>query len=191
MRITKISQLPWKPEGLVLDPYAGNRRWWKGIDTNCESLRVVFVDKHYLGDGNILQDAAHLTFPDRYFDQIWADPPHLIRRSPFSPTSRFYRCSNKTPEQPTGYFGTYPTREALQSEWSAVAKELARVIKPTGFLVWKSIDNAKTISQCCNYDDLKMLTPCWKLVEELRFPSVMSWSSAETLYTKWVLEANF
>lgn len=188
MRITRISQLPWKPQGLVLDPYAGNRRWWKGLDTNCDVLTVIFVDKYFVGEGNDIQDASHLDFPDETFDQIWADPPHLIRKSPFAPSSRFYRCSNLTPEQPSGYFGTYPTREALRSEWSTTARELARVIKPSGFLVWKSIDKAKTAAQCCNYTDLDVLRPYWELISELRFPSVMSWSTAETVYTKWRLK---
>lgn len=179
MRITKISQLPWKPDGVILDPFAGNKRWWKGLNN-----KVVFVDK-YTTNVDVVADAASLPFNNETFDQIWADPPHLIRKSPFKPSSRFYRCSNLTEPQPLGYFGVYPSRDVLRLEWSAIAKELARVCKPNGFMVWKSIDGAKTIAQCCNYGDLDCLRPYWTLVDELRTPSCMSWSSATTIYTKW------
>lgn len=180
MRITKISQLPWKPEGLIIDPYAGHKRWWKGTEAN-----VVFVDKFFQEPGVIAADASALPFADATFDQAWCDPPHLIRKSPFKPTSRFYKCSGLTADRPSGYFGTYPTRDDLRKEWTAVAKELHRVVKPFGTMVWKSIDKAKTVSQCCNYEDLECLRPHWILVGEVRYPSVMTWSTAETIYTLW------
>jgi len=180
-RVTKISHLPWKPQGHILDPYAGNKRWW--IGTNAD---VTFTDKYFCATGVLQADVGNLPFPDNTFDEIWADPPHLIRKSAFKPSSRFFKCSSLTPDQPIGYFGVYPTRYAVHDDWSAAAKELNRVCKDGGFLIWKSITGAKTKSQCVNRDDLDCLRPYWEQIDELSYPSVMSWSTATTIYTKWV-----
>ncbi len=184
-RITRIAQLPsdWLPFGRVIDPYAGHRSWWRGWDM----ADVTFTDKFFHENGNLNADARFLPFPDGWFDQGWVDPPHLIRKSPFVATSRMFRRSMATDvTQKHGYFGTYPDRQSLRTEWAEVANELHRVLTPGGVLVWKSIDKAKTASKCVNYQDLlDTVSPYFRLVDELRFPSVMSWSTAETVYTRW------
>ena len=174
MRITRINQLPWKPEGMILDPYSGSRCWWKGTTAN-----VVFVDRYFVLPGGIQASVVSLPFVDGTFDQVWADPPHLIRKSPFKTSSVF---GGKLGQ---GRFGAYPTRDVVHDEWTKASQELWRVTKPDAVLVWKSIDGAKTVSQCVNNGDLACLEACWKLEEELRFPSVISWSTATTVYTRW------
>ena len=136
-RLTKISQLPWRPSGLILDPYAGSRCWWKGLDTS----RVVFVDRYFVTPGAIQADAAQLPFADGTFDEVWADPPHWIRRSPFRHKvgATATAWSRHVPNREHGYYGTYPTRKHVIDEWTAVARELHRVTKPAAHLVWKSL----------------------------------------------------
>lgn len=194
-RITKISQLPWTPRGLVLDPYAGSRCWWKGTQTDGKwpyaTCFVVFVDKYFALPGTIIADATKLPFADCTFDEVWADPPHWIRKSPLKRTCNFVNAtatawSRHATDMTHGYFGAYPTRQVLRAEWAAVAAELHRVTKRNANLTWKSIDGAKTVSQCCNVDDLlDCLTPYWDMIGIEVFPSCVSWSSAKVLWSRW------
>jgi len=185
-RITKISQLPWVPRGLVLDPYAGSRCWWAGTAAD-----VVFTDKFFILPGTIRADASNLPFDNGVFDEVWADPPHWIRKSPPKRTCNFVNAtatawSRHADNRAHGYFGAYPTRDALRTEWKAVALELHRVTKPGAFLTWKSIYGAKTVAQCCSADDLMdCLSPRWEFVDFRAFPSCVSWSNADTLWSRW------
>lgn len=185
-RVTKICQLPWEPQGLILDPYAGSRCWWKGIDA-----RVIFVDKFFATSNTVMADATMLPFSAGTFDEVWADPPHWIRKSPLKRTCNFVNAtatawSRHATNREHGYFGAYPTRVALRDEWAAVAHELHRVTKLRAFLTWKSIDGAKTKAQCCDFDDLiSSLSPRWTLVDTRKFPSCVSWSSATTVWSRW------
>jgi hypothetical protein len=185
-RVTKISQMPWQPHGLILDPYAGSRCWWKGTRYN-----VVFTDKFFASPGVIIADASQLPFADNTFDEVWADPPHWIRKSPLKRTYNFVGAtatawSRHALDRDHGYFGAYPTRDALRAEWLAVAKELSRVTKPEAYLTWKYIDGAKTVSQCCNSADTETcLSPYWNLIDAVCYPSCVSWSTAITVWSRW------
>ena len=155
--------------GLILDPYAGNMRWWKGT-----SAHVIFCDRFICLPGVIQATVTQLPFQDEMFDQVWADPPHFIRRSRFAPS-----CA-------LSHFGAYPTREAVHAEWTAAGKELWRVTKPGADLIWKSITGAKTASQCVCDADLEWLRPYWQQVDYFSRRSRVKWSSAQTVYTRWV-----
>jgi hypothetical protein len=181
----RIKDLPWKPSGLVLDPFAGKRQWWKGVDT-----KVVFVDRWYHEPGTICASVSNLPFADATFDQAWADPPHFIRKSPlknsrFGAENRHYQSRGQSGDGRC-YFGAYPTRDEARLEWLTAAMELHRVIKPNGTLVWKSITGAKTVSQCVNDDDLMFcLTPWWDIAGYVTTKSRVTWSSASTVHTLW------
>ena len=168
--VKRLSDLPWTiPPGLILDPYAGRKLWWKGLDT----ANVVFVDRHVVSPGMIKASVVNLPFHNEQFAAVFADPPHFIRRSPFSPTCRL------------GHFGAYPNRTAVHVEWTLAAAELHRVTKPKAIMVWKSIDGAKTHDQCVNDDDLVCLTDWWSLTDKIKQPSRVPWSSAQTVFTLW------
>lgn len=165
-----LKDLPFKiSDGLILDPYAGNRVWWKGLDEKS----VTFVDKFVVGSGVVQASVEALPFAANTFDQVCADPPHFIRKSSFAPS-----CA-------LGHFGAYPTRPDLHREWTAASGELSRVTKSGSTLLLKTIDGAKTVSQCVCNDDLKCFEREWKLAEEYRIRSRVPWSSAWTVFTLW------
>lgn len=165
-----LKDLPFKiSDGLILDPYAGNRVWWKGLN----GKQVTFVDKFVGGSGNTLASVDALPFGPETFVQICADPPHFIRKSSFAPS-----CA-------LGHFGAYPTRADVHREWTGASAEFARVSRVGASLILKTIDGAKTASQCVCNDDLKCFEREWKLAEEYRIRSRVPWSSAWTVFTLW------
>lgn len=182
----RIKDLPWKPEGLVLDPFGGKRQWWRGVDA-----KVVYVDRYYYEPGTVCASVTALPFADATFDQAWADPPHFIRKSPLK-NSRFGADNRRRGQygewvgEGRCYFGAYPTRDVVRMEWIGAARELHRVVKPGGALVWKSITGAKTESQCVNDDDLvRCLEPWWDIAGYVSTKSRVTWSSARTVHTLW------
>lgn len=193
-RITRICQLPWTPRGHVLDPYAGSRCWWKGTQTDGKwpaTCLVTFVDRYFALPGTVIASAVQLPFRDYAFNEVWADPPHWIRKSPLKRTRNFVNAtatawSRHATDRTHGYFGAYPTRDVLRTEWAAVALELHRVTRPNANMTWKSIDGAKTVAQCVNAQDLlDCLSPYWDLLDIISYPSCVSWSSAQTLWSRW------
>lgn len=165
-----LKELPFKiSDGPILDPYAGNRVWWKGLEKN-----VTYADRFVAAlPGTVQADVRNLPFGDGVFDQICADPPHFIRKSKFSESCVL------------SHFGAYPTRSDVHEEWRRGSRELHRVTRRGGTLIWKTIDKAKTISQCVNNDDLECLSDHWKRMEEYRIRSRVPWSSAWTVFTLW------
>lgn len=178
----RIKDLPWEPSGLILDPFAGRKKWWIGADLI--GARLIFVDRYYIEPGTICASVTKLPFQDASFDQVWADPPHLIRKYPMK-NSIFVGKDKKTAGTGRCYFGTYPSRAAVHAEWSAAAAELHRVTKQGGILVWKSIDGAKTVNQCINDSDLTCLTPWWTPIDRVSARSRVTWSTARVVYTLW------
>lgn len=166
-----LKDLPFKiSEGKILDPYASNGAWWKGLDIS----HVTFVDKFVARvPGTIQASVEALPFGDGVFDQIVADPPHFIRKSKFAPS-----CA-------LSHFGSYPTRDAVRREWREAGREFRRVSKVRSELLLKTIDGAKTVNQCVNNEDLECFSECWKKMEEYRIRSRVPWSSAWTVFTLW------
>ncbi len=180
-----LKDLGWVSEyGRVLDPYASRRRWWEGLDTQ----RTVFTDRYDVQTpGTVQASVTQLPFAANTFQQVCADPPHFIRKSKFKGSSRFASSSTEG----RTYFGAYPTRDALLTEWVEAAYELHRVTIPNATLIWKSIDGAKTVSQCCcNTDRDITLSEYWTLMDEIQVPSAMPWSSANTVFSLWMRRNN-
>jgi len=167
--IISIKECPFPiTSGLIIDPYAGNRQWWKGV-----KARVIWCDKFVMSPGVIQADVQHLPFRNGVFDQVVADPPHFIRRSRFAPSCQL------------SHFGAYPTHAAVTQEWTMAARELSRVTRPHATMIWKSITGAKTVNQCVSDRDLECLAPYWARVDYFSRPSRVKWSSAQTVYTYW------
>ena len=168
-RIRVISQLPWKPAGLCLDPFASEMKWWVGVRSLFEDYKVVYSDINPSSDEVVQADAANLPFPDVSFDQIWADPPHLIRNDVKHWTKGYAR------------FGNYKNRKELETLWPIWAKEFHRVCKET--LVLKTVDGGD--HRVIKRADLKMFEPYWTKIDEVQSKTSPGWSKTITLYTKW------
>ena len=168
-RITRICQLPWKPVGRILDPFAGEKKWWLGSD-----IIPIFSDLNPQRLDVIQADAAHLPFPDHNFDQVWADPPHIIKQG-FGKSNPMYIR-----------FGTYKTRTDCNEKWTAWAKEFARL---SPWLCLKTIDGGNPI-WCVTAADLQPFHNIWHLEETVRTKTSPGWSKAFTLYTRWSRRAN-
>ncbi|MEG0692429.1 MAG: methyltransferase [Oscillospiraceae bacterium] len=111
--------------------------------------RVLFMDirqiKTKLCDGrdfevspDIVGDFAEIPLEDNIFNMVVFDPPHLLRNTGKSKFADLYGSLNEK-ARPTGYqqikYG------ALYSDWQDMLKqgfaECFRVLKPSGFLIFK------------------------------------------------------
>ena len=166
--IRNIQDLPWKPYGKVLDPFAGLKRWWVGVDTS----GVTFGDLHPQTDEVLQADAAALPFPDAAFDEVWADPPHLIRNDVKHWTKGYAR------------FGNYRNRAELERLWPVWSAEFARVVHYAGILVLKTLDGGDY--RVVKASDLALFETCWRQVDVVKSKTSPGWSRTITLYTRWV-----
>jgi hypothetical protein len=91
---------------------------------------------------DIVMDNTDLRFPDHYFDQIYYDPPHVIRRASDLKWLIFfqnYRKEHESRKSP-GFFdryGSWRSKEEFLENIKGVNREFYRCLKPDGRLFVK------------------------------------------------------
>ena len=92
---------------------------------------------------DIVMDARNLKFPIGYFDQIYCDPPHLIRGSPINWQSI---KASRARHQKYGWhdmfqrYGLWTSRKEWVAFVSDTNKEFHRCLKENGRLYYKITD---------------------------------------------------
>lgn len=148
-----------------LDACCGNREWWRGKNKS----RVVFVDKLIEVKPSIVADFTVLPFKDDCFEEIWFDPPHLIRND-------LKHWTNKS--EALKKFGNWPTRRSWESALDAVNVEFSRVASSACRLIVKIIDGKDR--RVTKRSDLSRLTRWTGTFSDRR--SGMGWSSNRTVW---------
>jgi hypothetical protein len=86
----------------------------------------------------IVMDARDLKFPDNYFDEIYCDPPHFIRKN--GTVSKMIinrRLDGKRSPDPITRYGVWKNIEEWYDFIEKTNNEFCRVIKPNGILHYK------------------------------------------------------
>ena len=148
--------------GLILDPTCGPASWWDEFP----DARVIKCDIRNPEAADVIGDAAALPFQDAVFDEIWCDPPHLIRKATWA---------GKANPRYTRY-GLWNTRSLWEAFLDNVNGEFLRVLKPDGRLIMKVINGADR--RVIKRDDLDRLT-LWRVDNE------EVWKSPIPLSTCW------
>lgn len=144
--------------GLILDPTCGPASWWDEFPY----ARVIKCDIRNPEAADVIGDATALPFQDAVFDEIWCDPPHLIRNDTKNWNPTYLR------------YGHWPTRHTWERFLDDVNGEFLRVLKPDGRLVMKIINGTDYRVIKCN--DLDRLT-LWQTRDEEVWKSGAPWST--------------
>jgi len=117
---------------------------------------------------DIVMDARDLKFPDNYFDQIYCDPPHLIRKAPLHYRIKEVRrlSGRRSPDAFTRY-GWWKTNEEWFDFIEKTNKEFHRCLKKDGLLYYKITE----AGGCTKPSDLIERMTNFELVEDKTNPS--------------------
>jgi hypothetical protein len=152
---------------IALEPCCGARREWKSI----KPLNTIHGDKLIEVAPQIVLDFTNLPFRDNSFDQLFWDPPHLIRND----VKHFNKAYLK--------FGNWKTRKEWISALEHVNVEFFRVGRPKAVLFTKIIDGKDR--RVTKIKDLDLLT-LWEISEQSIRPSSVGWSTCNTVNTTFV-----
>lgn len=113
------------------------------LDATCSYARVwpkhatIRIDIRPETKPDIVMDAKDLKFPDNYFDEIDADPPHLKRKGPHKTESQKRRLSGRTSPGFWQRYGSWESKEDWLYFVEKTNMEFYRVLKPNGILNYK------------------------------------------------------
>ena len=152
---------------VVLDACCGQKTWWKGRDTT----HVVFLDIQESAQPSVRGTMIALPFRDHVFDEIWCDPPHLIRNDVKHWNPVYLR------------YGRWRTRTEWTTAIAAIGPEFARVAHQDALLVMKIIDGSTdTHKRTIQLDDLLPLEAYWDCTNVEYAKTKVPWSSAFTVF---------
>ena len=116
---------------------------------------------------DIVGDIRKTEFPDNYFDEIYLDPPHMIRKDlmhfPHDIMAIKRRLSGRRTPHMFDRYGVFKTRKEWIDFVKQTNKELLRILKPTGRVIYKATfsENNKLIKRV----DLNLMTN-FKVIDE-------------------------
>ena len=120
---------------LVLDATCSWSKVWPKFAT-------VRIDIRPEAHPDILMDARNLKFPNAFFDAIYCDPPHIIRKNGnVSAAARIARLRRGHSDKNFfDRFGLWSSRAEWLDFLDKTDKEFARCLKPVGLLHYKVTD---------------------------------------------------
>ena len=144
------------------------------LDATCSFSKIwpkfatVRIDVRPECKPDIVMDAKDLKFTDNYFDEIYCDPPHFIRKAPLSPRIKIVRrlSGRKSPDAFTRY-GWWKSEEEWFDFIEKTNKEFYRCLKKDGLLHYKITD----AGGCTKPSDLIEKMTNFKVIEDKIKPS--------------------
>ena len=140
------------------------------LDATCSYARVwpkhatIRIDIRPETKPDIVMDAKELKFDDKYFDEIYCDPPHLFRKGKHKTEAQKRRLSGRSSP---GFWERYGSWESVD-QWNEFVKrtniEFNRVLKDDGVLHYKlakssaSVDVDEFIKMMTNFERIGGLT---------------------------------
>ena len=136
------------------------------LDATCSFYRNYPLHATLRGDGragvgpDIVMDARFLPFKDFSVDELYLDPPHMIRKDPMilghdiSQIKR--RLSGRLSEGDLTRYGFFKSRGEWLAFLARINIEAPRVLKPEGVVKWKLTFGKD--SRDIKESDLKVLT---------------------------------
>jgi hypothetical protein len=122
----------------------------------------------------VVSDMRFLPFADESFEEIFFDPPHMIRNDKWS---TMYQKNWRG-------FGFWRSRAEWENALRLCDSEFARVIRPGGVLHVKILDGPDR--RVTKRLDLELLAS-WRVASERREPPATPWSKAEVVFAEMVL----
>ena len=126
------------------------------VDTTCSTKRRwpvyadLRLDHNPAVKPDIVADTRHLPFSDRTINELWCDPPHLVKsyknRSPHV-DNEMYFSRNESMQRPTcGYrrFAIWGSMDEYISWLKDTSKEFYRVLRPAGIVRYKTTDGSRS-----------------------------------------------
>lgn len=113
------------------------------LDATCSFAKIwpkhatVRIDIRPETHPDIVMDAKNLQFPDNHFDQIYCDPPHIIRDGDLTRIKQYRRLQGR---RSPDLFTRYGVWKNVEEWFDFVAKtnnEFYRTLKPQGKLFYK------------------------------------------------------
>lgn len=136
------------------------------LDATCSFSRIwpkhatIRMDIRPQVKPDVVGDIKKTQFPDNHFDEIYLDPPHMIRKDPFIlPHDKLYisrRLSGRRSPDTFTRYGAWRTREEWLDFLNKTNKELLRIIKAHGFIHWKLTFGSDT--RFIKREDMKLMT---------------------------------
>lgn len=114
------------------------------LDSTCSFSKIwpkhatIRIDVRPECNPDLVMDAKDLKFPDNYFDEVYCDPPHLMRRGKDLTRIKVYRrlSGRRSPDA----FTRYGFWESEKDWFEFIVKtnnEFYRCLKPNGVLYYK------------------------------------------------------
>lgn len=155
---------------LILDATCSFRKIWPKSATYRIDIRPET-------NPDIVMDARDLKFPNNYFDHIYCDPPHLMRRGKDLTRIKVYRrlSGRRSPDAFTRY-GFWENEADWFDFIEKTNKEFHRCLKPSGILHYKITEGGG----CTKPLDLVQRMSNFELVEDRITQSKSSLGKAKT-----------
>lgn len=143
------------------------------LDATCSFYRnwpkhaTIRMDKRSEVKPDVVGDIRKTNFPDSYFDAVYLDPPHMIRKDPMilghdiTQIRRLRRLGTYGIKTPGFYhelsrYGHFKSKDEWYDFLDKVNVELLRILKPNGKCYWKLMFGKDT--RLIKQEDLQRLT---------------------------------
>lgn len=149
---------------MILDSTCSYARKWPKFAT-------IRIDNRPETHPDIVMDNTNLQFPDAYFDAIYYDPPHVIRRGSNLKWLEWFKKYRRQHESRTspGFFeryGWFESKTSYLENISGVNREFFRCLKPTGSLFCKIGVEWGHKTRCITYEEFHSRMTNFEVVKD-------------------------